>query len=125
MVVEDDRLIFAAEDVENFFFFGDAGHRLIDDGKLVERFGGGVELADAAVDEDQAGEGLVLGLQAAVAAFDRFLHAGKIVAQNSRRFFGAFGHGFTANDEFAVIGFFHFAGFPDDHGRDGFGALNV
>ncbi len=64
-------------------------------------------------------------MQAAVAAFDRFPHAGKIVAQNSRGFFGAFGHGFAADDEFTVIGFFHLAGFPDDHRGDGFGTLDV
>src|SRR6202789_787709 len=86
MMVEDHRLIFTTENVENLFFLGDAGHRLIDDGEFVEGFGGGVELADAAIDLDQAGEGLVFGLQAAVAAFDPFPNAAKTVAQNSPPF---------------------------------------
>ena len=55
MMVEDHGLIFTTENVENLFFLGDAGHRLIDDGEFVEGFGGGVELADAAVNQDQAG----------------------------------------------------------------------
>src|SRR5580704_9548220 len=43
------------EDEGDLFFFGDTGHGLIDDREFVECFGGGVELADAAVNQDQAG----------------------------------------------------------------------
>ena len=52
MMLKDNGLVLLAEDVENFFFFGDAGERLVDDLQRVESLGGGVELADAAVDQD-------------------------------------------------------------------------
>ena len=52
MTVEDKGFVFLAVDVENFFFFGDAGEGLVDDLERIERLGGGVELADAAVDQD-------------------------------------------------------------------------
>ncbi len=41
--------------------------------------GGGMELADATVDQDQAWQRLFLFEDAAIAAGDRFPHAGKIV----------------------------------------------
>ena len=56
VMFENDRIVFLAEDVQNFFFFCDARERLIDDLKRVERVRGGVKLADAAVNENQAGE---------------------------------------------------------------------
>ena len=68
VAVELDGLVFLAVEVEDFFLFGDAGEGLIDDGERFEAFGGGVELAEAAVDEDQAGEGLVFLEDALVAA---------------------------------------------------------
>ena len=74
VAVEPDRLVFLAVEVEDFFLFGDAGQRLVDDGEGFEGFGGGVELADAAVDEDKAGEGLILFQDALVAAGDGFAH---------------------------------------------------
>ena len=49
MVFENDGLIFLAEDIKNFFLFGDAGHRLVDDLQRIEGLGGGVQLADATV----------------------------------------------------------------------------
>ena len=52
MTVEDDGFVFLAVDVKNFFLLGDAGERLIDDLEGVEGLGGGVKLADAAVDQD-------------------------------------------------------------------------
>lgn len=50
--LEDDGLIFLAEDVEYFFFFSDAGDGLVDNLERIEGLRGGVKLADAAVDED-------------------------------------------------------------------------
>src|ERR1700733_1952556 len=60
-----------------------------------------------------------------IAALDRFLHAGEIVAQTAFGFFLTILHGFAANNELPVIGLLHAAGFPDHHGRHGVGALDV
>ncbi len=84
------------------------------DADFGEGVGGGVELAEAAVDEDEGGEGFFLVEEAAVAALDDFAHGGEVVDA---------GDGFDL--EFAVVGFFHGAVFPDDHGGDGVGALDV
>ena len=79
MAVELNRLVFLAVNVEDFFLFVDAGERLVDDGEGFEGFGGGVELADAAVDKDQAGEGLIFLKDALVTACDGFAHGGEVV----------------------------------------------
>lgn len=81
-----------------------------------------MELTEASVDEDEGGKGLLVGLnfrafavfQSLVAAVDDFAHGGEVVDA---------GDGFDL--EFAVVGFLHGAVFPDDHGGDGFGALDV
>jgi len=52
MALEDDGFIFLAEDEKDFFFFGDAGHGLIDDLERFESLRGGVQLSDAAIDKD-------------------------------------------------------------------------
>ena len=80
VMIENHRLILAAEDIEDFLFFGDAGHGLIDDGQLLEGLRRRMQLADAAVDQNQAGQRLVFQLEPAVAARDGFLHAGEIIA---------------------------------------------
>jgi hypothetical protein len=193
VAVEFDRLVFLAVEVEDFFLFGDAGEGLVDDGEGFESFGGGVELADAAVDEDEAGESLIFFEDAFVAASDGFAHGGEVVIlgvggagvdgddagernrcgrfvagdDGSSRGLGCvvcavnrdyrrrvvcnwrfgdedgvrlgcdglrlvddwLGDGaageIAADDEFAVVGFFHAAVFPDDHAGDGVAALNV
>ena len=79
VAVELDGLVFLAVEVEDFFFLGDAGEGLVDDGEGFEGFGGGVELADAAVDEDQAGERFVFFEDALVAAGYGFAHGGEVV----------------------------------------------
>ena len=79
VAIENARLVFLAVDVEDLFFLGDAGERLIDDLQGLQGVGGGVELADSAVDQDQAGERLLLFLHAAIAASDGFVHAGEVV----------------------------------------------
>ncbi len=101
-------------DVDDLFLLGDGGERLRADADLGEGVGGGVELAEAAVDEDERGERLLIGKQAAVAAVDDFAHGGEVVDA---------GDGFDL--ELAVVGLFHRAVFPDDHGGDGFCALDV
>ena len=55
--VEDDGIVFRAVEVDDLFFFGDGGERLRSDAEGFESLGGGVELAEAAVDEDQRGHG--------------------------------------------------------------------
>ena len=53
--VEDDGLVFVAVDVDDFFALGDGGQGLDGEAEGFESFGGGVELAEAAVDEDERG----------------------------------------------------------------------
>src|SRR5712692_350529 len=55
MPLQQDRLVLLPEDVDHFFFFRDAGERLVDDLEFLQRCGSRVELPDAAVDQDQAG----------------------------------------------------------------------
>src|SRR5580658_3983716 len=50
MVVERDRIFFLSIDVENLFALGDSCERLINDLERFQRLGGGVQLAQAAVD---------------------------------------------------------------------------
>jgi len=64
--VKDDGLVFVAVEVDDFFLFCDGGERLAGEAEGFEGFSGGVELAEAAIDEDQAGEGFGLfGFQGA------------------------------------------------------------
>src|SRR5262249_22293387 len=56
MVVQDDGFVFLAEDIKYLLFLRDAGHRLIDDLERFERLSRSMQLADAAVDEDEAGQ---------------------------------------------------------------------
>ena len=119
---QNDRFVLLAEDVENFFFFGDAGHRLIDDLQGFERLRGGVQLPQPAVDENQAGKQLLFFLQTAIPANHCFIHAGEVVVLRARTSFGSF---IAPDDELAVLGFFHAAVFPNDHGRDRIRALDV
>ena len=79
VAVEHDGIVFLAEDVDDLFFLGDGGERLVGDAQIFEGLGGGVKLAQAAVDEDQAGKRLVFVTQAPVAACDHLAHGGKIV----------------------------------------------
>jgi hypothetical protein len=55
--VEDDGLVFIAVEIDDFFALGDGGQGLAGQAERLEGFGGGVELAEAAVDEDERGEG--------------------------------------------------------------------
>ena len=60
------------------------------------------------------GKGLLSSSEAFVAAVDDLAHAGEVVDS---------GDGLDL--ELAVVGLLHGAVFPDDHGGDGFGALDV
>ena len=114
MARQADRLVFLPEHVEDFLFLGDGGDGLVDDFEFLEGFGGGVQLAEAAVDQDQAGHGPPSRPAGGVTAVDDFAHGGEIVVAP-----------FAADDELAVVGFLHAAVFPDDHGGHGVGALDV
>ncbi len=92
MPLEHDRIVLATQHVKNFFFLGDARHRLVDDFELVERLRRRVQLADSAVDQNQARQWFLFLLQAAVAALHRFAHAGEIVPQQAGIFLRAFRH---------------------------------
>ena len=51
--VKDDGVVFLAVDVDDLFALGDGGEGLGGEAELFEGFCGGVELAEAAVDEDE------------------------------------------------------------------------
>ena len=57
MLVQADGFVFLSEDEEDFFLLGDGGDGLVDDFEFFERLRGGVQLSQAAVDQDQAGQG--------------------------------------------------------------------
>ena len=84
VMFENNRLVFLSEDVQNFFFLCDARERLIDDLQRIERLRGSVQLADAAVNQNQTWERLFFFLQAPVAARHRFAHAGEVVVLRNR-----------------------------------------
>jgi len=58
--VEDNGLVFVAVEIDDFLALGDGGQRLRGQPERFQRFGSGVELAQATVDEDERGEGLRL-----------------------------------------------------------------
>ena len=80
----------------------------------LERGGRGVELAESAIDEDEAGHRLVFFGDAFVAAGDDLAHRGEIVDAVD-----------GLDLKFAIGGLVHRAVFPDDHGGDGLRALDV
>jgi hypothetical protein len=55
--VEDDGVVFLTVEVDDLFLFGDGGEGLRGEAEFFKGFGGGVELAEAAIDEDERGEG--------------------------------------------------------------------
>src|SRR5579859_3671724 len=73
-----------------------------------------MELAEAAVDEDERRKLLLFFEEALVAAMDDLAHGGEVVDA---------GDGLDL--ELAVVGLLHAAVLPDDHGSDGLRALDV
>ena len=114
VMVNDYRLALLPEDIDHFFPLGDRRQRLVGDLQRLQRFGGGMQLPDAAIDQHQAGHLLIFRQHAFVSAAHNLAHGGKIIHP-----------GDAANDELAVVGFFHLAFFPHHHRGHGFGALNV
>src|SRR5579863_9350251 len=83
MTFENDGLVLPPEHVQNFLFLGNARQGLIDDLEFFQRLRRGVKLTESTIDQNQAGKRLAFFLQAAIAALDSFLHAGKIVPEDS------------------------------------------
>ncbi len=54
MMVEHDGIVFLSVDVNDLFSFRDRGERLVDDLESIECLSGGVELSEAAIDQDEA-----------------------------------------------------------------------
>ncbi len=78
-MVERDRFVFLSVDVDDLFALGDGGQRLVDDLERLECLRGGVQLAEAAVDQDQARHLLLFFLNTLVAARDHFAHGSEVV----------------------------------------------
>ena len=73
-----------------------------------------MKLAQAAVNQHQAGHFLFFPLKALVAAVYDFAHGGKVI------------HAFyCTNDELTIVGLLHAPVFPHHHGGHGLRALNV
>jgi len=74
-----------------------------------QRLGGGVKLANSAVNQDQPGQISFLLEDSPIAARDRFAHAQKVIVEPGQvggaSVFSA--ASFPANDEFPVVRFFH------------------
>src|SRR5579862_9545868 len=66
--VEHDGIVFLSIEVDDLFALGDGRQRLAGEAQLFERRCRGVQLAEAAVDEDEAGHRLVLFRDALIAA---------------------------------------------------------
>src|SRR5215472_11770361 len=113
-MVEDDRFAFLTVDVNDFFALGDRGERLVDDLQPFERSRGGVQLSQTSVDQDQAGKLFLFFLQAFITTGDDLAHGGEVVHAID-----------AANDELAVLGFFHLPIVPHHHRGYGLGTLNV
>ena len=112
--VENDRLVFLSQHVNDLFAFGDRGQRLVDDADRFQRVRGGVQLPQAAIDQDQPGHRLAFGEQPRIAPRHHFVHAGEIVVAFHR-----------ADDEFAIVRLLHPAVFPHHHAGDFVRALDV
>ena len=114
VAVEAERIVLLAVHVNGLFALGDAGQRQVDDLEFFEGSGGGVELADAAVNQHQPRKGAVRGLHAGIAALDGFAQAAEVVVAM-----------LTADDELPVGRLEHPAVLPDDQGGHGIGALEM
>ena len=55
--IEDDGLVLIAVEIDDLFLLGDGGQRLRCEAEGFEGVGSGVQLAQAAVDEDEGGHG--------------------------------------------------------------------
>ena len=72
--VEDDGLLLVAVEVDDLFALGDGGEWRAGEAEGFEGLGGGVELAETAVDEDERGEGYVALLKFSPQGLEPPLH---------------------------------------------------
>ena len=115
VMIERDRLALLAVDVNNLLALGDRRQRLVDNLEGLERLGGGVQLAESTVDQDQAGHFLSLSLlKTLVAARDHLAHGGEIVHADH-----------VPDDELAIVRLLHLAVFPHHHGSHRLRSLDV
>src|ERR1051326_712177 len=98
MMIEHYRLVLLPVDVDNLLALGDRSQRLIDNFKRVQSLSCGMQLAQAAVNQDQAWECPLLVLQSFVTACDYLPHGSEVVDT----FDGL-------DDEFPVVGLLHLA----------------
>src|SRR6266571_706467 len=112
MPVEHHGLVLLAVDVDDLLAFGDGGKRLAGNLQFGQSLGCGVQLAEAAINEHQARHAAAIGGDALVAAGDHLAHGGEIIHPIHR-----------ADDEFAIVGFFHLTVFPNYHRSDRLRAL--
>src|SRR5579859_1370585 len=114
MAVEHHRVVLLPVDIDDLFFFGDGCQRLVGDLQPFQGFGGSVQLAEAAIYQNQAGETFVLFPQPLISARHHLAHGSKII------------HAFHGtNNEFSVLGFIHLSVFPYHHGCHRLGPLDV
>src|SRR5258708_31302472 len=104
MAIEYHRLVFLSVDINDFFSLGDRSQWLVRDLQCFERFGRGGKFAETAVDEDQAGEWLLLIAQALVAACVYLPHRNENIPALP-----------CAHDGFSVFCIILLPVFPDDH----------
>ena len=114
MVVEHDRFTLLSEHVNDFFALGNRSQRLVDDLKRGQRFGSGVQLTQSTVDQHQTRHRLLFFLQTFVSARHHLAHGSEVIDAVD-----------AADNELAVIGFFHAAVFPDHHRSYSLRALNM
>ena len=114
MPVQADGLLLAASNIDQLLFLGNAGQRLGGEVQGVESGGGGMELSQATVDQDQVGQGAAFLQESPVAARNHFDHALEVVRPADR-----------LDDEFAVVGLLHSALLPNHHAGHAIRPLNV
>src|SRR3974390_1211499 len=104
MAVEYNWIILLPMHVDDLLALGDRRQRLVNNADRLQGTGGSVQLPNAPVDEDQAGQWLLLRLQARVAPRHYLAHGGEVVHAH---------HGL--DDELAVVRLLHLAVFPHHH----------
>ena len=114
VALQHHRLVLLAVDVDDLLFFCDGRQRLVDDAQLLQGGGGGVQLSQAAVNQDQIRQRLFLFLQPAVAPPHRLAQGREVVAGER-----------AADDELAVVRLLHPTLLPHHQGSDGFRPLQV
>src|SRR6185312_1582275 len=114
VMIEDNGIVLLSVDVDDLLAFGDRGKRLAGYLQAFQRLRRRVQLADAAIDENQTRHLQLVFRDALIPPGDDLAHGGEIVDPVD-----------GLDDELAVVALLHLAIFPDDHGCDGLCALDV